>query len=155
MKDIRKGNDIAVTWSLKRGTEPFDLEGLPLTLYLKSMHEKKRIDDFSVRKDKIHWTFFGKDQDRTGTYSLELVVNEGKEGMMTTDACNFVRLVSCSCKTSVGYDENGLQTETVDIESEISFGGAAVDNDTLNEILSACCSLDFNEDFSNDFTTGF
>lgn len=125
MKENRKGNDIAVTWSLKRDGEPFNLEGLNLTLYLKSMYEKKKIEDFSVRKDKIYWTFFGKDQDRTGTYSLELVVNEGKEGMMTTDACNFVRLVSCSCKTSVGYDENGIQTEVVNIESEIGIEGGS------------------------------
>lgn len=152
MKKIRIGNDLAVTWSLKRNGEPFNLKGLPLKLYLKNMYDKKEVTDFTVRENVIRWTFFGKDQKNTGEHSLELVAHDGEKGMITVDACDFVRLVSCSCKVSSGSDGCGIKTEVVDIESNVELGGASVDTDTLNEILSTCCSLDFNDDFNNDFT---
>ena len=155
MKEIRKGNDIAVTWSLTRDGKPFDLERLPLKLYLKNMYGKKEVTDFSVKGNELRWTFFGKEQNHTGNYSLELVAHEGEQGMMTTDVCDFVRLVSCSCNDSTGKDVCGINTEAVKFESDVKIGGPSVDTDTLNELLSAFCSIDFNDDFNNDFTTGF
>ena len=133
MKEIRKGNDTVVTWSLKREGEPFILEGLSLTLYLKSMYDKKPLSDYSVSGNKIIWTFYGKDQAHTGNYSLELVVNKDEKGMMTTDACNFVRIVSCSCQTSKGSDDCGIKTEIVDIESEVEYGGSII---VVDKVLS-------------------
>lgn len=153
MKDKRIGNDISVVWTLMRDGAPFNISGLPVTLYLMNMYGKTEIEDFTVSKNQVKWTFYGKDQKHTGNYSLVLVVNEDKEGMLTTDACDFVNLVSCSCKIVNGNDECGVQTETIEIESEVELGGPNVSLEALNEILSACCSLDFNEDFSNDFTT--
>lgn len=134
MKEIRKGNDIVVTWSLKREGEPFILEGLSLTLYLKSMYDKKELSDYSVSGNKIIWTFYGKDQIHTGNYSLELVVNKDEKGMMTTDACNFVRIVSCSCRISNGWDDCGIKTEIVDIESEVEYGGSYDDTELRDAI---------------------
>ena len=112
MKDKRIGNDISVVWTLMRDGAPFNISGLPVTLYLRNMYGKTEIEDFTVSKNQVNWTFYGKDQKQTGKYSLVLVVNEDKEGMLTTDACDFVNLVSCSCK--VGTDE--VYSEAVDVE---------------------------------------
>lgn len=133
MKDKRIGNDISVKWSLLvKGTgDPFDLSGLPLKLYLKNMYGRKALEDFSVQDNQILWTFYGKDQKHTGKYSLELVVNEGVVGMMTTDICDLVRLVSCSCKAGEGTDECGVETETIEVQSEVEFvAGAPIEVDT-------------------------
>ena len=133
MRDVRKGNDIKVRWSLvvKGTSDPFNLSGLPLKLYLKNMYERKEVDDFSVDGNTILWTFFGKDQKQTGEHSLELVANEGVEGMMTTDICGLVNLVSCSCKVGDSTDGCGVETETIEVQSEVEFvSGTSIEVDT-------------------------
>ena len=121
MKDIRIGNDIAVRWSLfiKETNEPFNLAGLSLKLYLKNMYGKKEVEGFTVQDNTIVWGFYGKDQKQLGKYSLELVTNEGDKGMLTVDACDFVNLVPCSCKSSNGKDECSIETETIVLESAL------------------------------------
>ena len=104
-----------------RDGAPFNISGLPVTLYLRNMYGKTEIEDFTVSKNQVNWTFYGKDQKHTGNYSLVLVVNEDKEGMLTTDACDFVNLVSCSCKVGNGADECGVQTETIELTSTIEY----------------------------------
>lgn len=123
-------------WSILRDGEPFDLGGRSLKLYLKNMYERREVTDFSVEGNQIRWTFFGKDQKNTGKYSLILVANEGDEGMITTDACDFVRLVSCSCKVQNGEDACNVQTEAIELASTLEYvaGGSSIEVDTeLNE----------------------
>lgn len=121
MKDKRIGNDISVVWTLMRDGAPFNISGLPVTLYLRNMYGKTEIEDFTVSKNQVNWTFYGKDQKQTGKYSLVLVVNEDKEGMLTTDACDFVNLVSCSCKVGNGADECGVQTESIELTTTLEY----------------------------------
>lgn len=122
MKNIRIGNDIVVTWSISRDGAPFSLEGKDVTIYLRSPFKKEKVEDFSITGNQVSWTFLGKMQKSIGKYSLELVVNEDAEGMITTDVCNFVNLVSCSCKEG-GADDGNVQTESIDLVSNISLGG--------------------------------
>ena len=138
MKDHRQGNDLAVLWSILRDGEPFDLGGRSLKLYLKNMYERREVTDFSVEGNQIRWTFFGKDQKNTGRYSLILVANEGVEGMITTDACDFVRLVSCSCKAQNGEDECNVQTEAIELTSTLEYvaGGGSYDDTEIREELA-------------------
>lgn len=120
MKDIRIGNDINVKWSIFGDDTPYILEGKDVSLYLCTPFGKRKAEGFSIVGNQITWTFAGKDQSRTGKYSLELVVNADKEGQMTTDACNFVNLVSCSCKVG-GADEANVTTESIELTSELGF----------------------------------
>lgn len=123
MKNIRIGNDIVVTWSISRDGAPFSLEGKDVTIYLKTPFKKEKVEDFSITGNRVKWTFFGKMQKSIGKYSLELVVNEDAEGMITTDVCNFVNLVSCSCKEG-GEDEGNVQTESIALTSNILLAGS-------------------------------
>ena len=132
MKDIRIGNDIYVVWSLYRDGQPFDLSSLNLTLYLKGTFGKTEIEDFVVYGNEIRWTFYGKDQNQAGKYSLVLVSNEGKQGMMTTDVCDFVRLVHCSCQVD-GKDDAGLKTETIMLTSDLAVESVSM---VVDEFLS-------------------
>ena len=133
MKDHRQGNDLAVLWSIFKDGEPFDLRGRSLKLYLKNLHERKEVEDFSVTGNEIHWTFYGKDQDTLGKHSLILVANEDEKGMITTDACDFVRLVSCSCKLQGGEDAPNVETESIELTSTLEYvsGGGEYDDTAL------------------------
>ena len=130
MKDIRIGNDILVTWELSRNGEIFSLEDKAVSVYLKSAFERTKLKDFVVSGNIVIWTFFGKDQKRKGVYSLELVINEDSKGMITTDACDFVNLVACSCNVD-GSDDNNVTTETISLESNINaIEGTSITVDT-------------------------
>lgn len=131
MKKKRIGNDIRVIWEIFENDLPFALEGKSVKLYLKESLLRHEITDFSVKENSIEWIYYGKDQKMTGVKSLELVINEGESGMITTDACRFVELVACSCQES-GSDENGVTTETISLKSTISVenGGASIVVDT-------------------------
>lgn len=123
MKNIRIGNDIVVAWSILRDGAPFSLEGKDVTIYLKSPFKKEKVEDFSITGNRVSWTFFGKDQKALGKYALELVVNEDAEGMITTDFCGFVNLVSCSCKEG-GEDDGNVATESIALTSNIYLAGS-------------------------------
>ena len=137
MKDKRQGNDLKVAWSIfKQDREPFRLEGLNVSLYLKSMFGRKPLNDFVITGNIIQWTFYGKDQKSSGKYSLEMVVNEGEKGMITTDACDFVNLVSCSCQLEGGKDEDGVETDTIVLESRVDVASGEVVTIVVDEVLS-------------------
>ena len=128
MKDIRIGNDIKVKWSLYADEDPFNLKRHNVRLFLKAVYGKRELKDFTISGNTITWIFFGKDQKSTGRYSLELVLNDGVEGMITTDACDFVELVSCSLQAS-GFDAPGVQTESIDLVSNVEIGGVPITPD--------------------------
>ena len=124
MKSIRIGNDINVVWSLLRDNAPFLLDAEKISLYLHTPIGRMELTDYSVEGNKITWLFQGRHQKVIGKYTLVLVVNKGEEGMITTDACDFVELVSCSCKAD-GADACGVETEYVNLVSKVDVGGGS------------------------------
>lgn len=129
MKSHRQGNDLNVRWKLR--TSPnLVLEDKSISLYLKDPYHQRKVTGYSIDNNTLSWTFRGADQKHCGIHTLTLCINEGKEGMITVDACSFVNLVSCSCRTG-GTDDIGVETETVDIESDVEFiGGGSMTVDT-------------------------
>ena len=122
MRNERIGNDISIAWTINSDEAPFSLEGKDITLYLHNPYGKEKVEGYSVKGNVLSWTFLGKNQKVTGKYSLILVVNEGARGMITTDSCDFVNLVPCSCQIG-GEDNDGVQTEVIELTSEVSIGG--------------------------------
>lgn len=123
MEKIRKGNDIEVQWAIYAGfginEAPYDLTGRNLTLYIKSQYGKEEMYDFTVEKHVIKFMFWGKDQNKTGVYSFELVENEGREGMHTVDECDAFQLVNHSCET--GGDSEG-RVECIHLQFRSNMG---------------------------------
>lgn len=155
MKSIRIGNDIYIEWSIFRDGTPYVLEELDLSLYLKNIFGRERIEDYTISGNKVMWTFHGKDQEHIGKYTLELVINEQKPGMATTDYVDFVYLTP---KTSCcqGEDEENITTETIALSSTMEFaptviqgGGGSIDPELLEGFMPL--SRDFSDDFNNDF----
>lgn len=158
MRDIRQGNDVAVIWSLMSDGKPFQLQGRALKLYLKNMYGSKEVTDFSVKGNQIHWTFFGKDQKSTGRYSLTLVVNENEVGIITTDTCDFVRLVSHSCAVCCDSDSPNVETETIELTSTLDYvanveqGGSYDDTALWQELGKKVDKVEGKGLSSNDYT---
>ena len=131
MKDERIGNDINVIWSILQAEEqPLNLERYNCTLYLKNSFGKTKVNDFKIEGNVILWTFKGKDQKSLGKHSLTLILNEGMDDMHTTDACNLVNLVPCSCQVG-GSDDDGIKTETIELTSTLEYVAGTYDDTAL------------------------
>lgn len=123
MEKIRKGNDIEVQWAIYAGyginEAPYDLTGRNLTLYLRNQFGRHEVYEYTVDKHVIRFMYWGKDQKQTGTYSIELVENEGREGMHTVDECDAFTLVNHSCQT--GGDSEG-RVECIHLQFRANMG---------------------------------
>ena len=153
MKKVRIGNDIVVTWFITKDGAPYNIEGMQTTVSLKHAFGRTELTDYTVSGNKIGWTFLGMDQKHTGKYSLELVINDGQEGMATTDACDFVYLTPVT-PCCAGDDDENVETENVELTSAMAFapnviGGGSVDLELLEGYIPM--SRDFSDDFNNDF----
>ena len=109
-----------VTWAITKDGQPYSLDGLNKTLYIKNAFGKNEIKEYTTTENKIVWTFLGKDQKHTGKYSLELVINDGEEGMATTDVCDFVYLTPVT-PCCAGDDDEAVETESIELDSSMAF----------------------------------
>lgn len=134
MKDTRIKNDIKVMWHILNEGAPYDIEGKDVILYLITPFGKVKIDHFTIDKNVIHWTFFGKDQKTVGIYGLEMSINEDKEGMITTDKCKFVRLVAHSCMVG-GADEGNVEADTIELTSNLELGNGSGGESSVFEAI--------------------
>ena len=116
MKRIRIGNDIPIRWTILRSGQPEDFSGKTLKVLMRSVKETVEVTDYEIDGNVISWTFFGKNQKSGGTYSFTLVENEGMPEMFTTDACDALLLVNCSCQQDV-CDGDTTISMTSDAES--------------------------------------
>lgn len=125
MKKIRKGNDIKVTWSLVKEGQPYSLEGVELSLYLKNAFGKSEITDFTISGNSVIWNFYGKDQKHVGKYTLEIVINENEVGMVTTDCVDFVYLTP-ETPCCEGTDDENITTETIELTSAVDLAPVVI-----------------------------
>lgn len=126
MKTIRIGNDIHVRWKIMRSGTPEDFDGKDVHVCLTDQYGGKYYPDISLTGDgTIEFTFFGKDQSKTGIYTLTLYENGGKQGMVTVDRTEVFRLVARQ-NTVVSSGDNGgcgcggvLDVETLDMTTDL------------------------------------
>lgn len=141
MEYIRRGNDIEIKWAIYAGSGinemPYDLTGKNLTLYLRTQYGKTEIKKFFVSNHVVYFTIWGKDQSKIGVYSLELVENEGLEGMHTVDECDAFKLVNHSCETG-GESEGRVECVHLQFRANIgvSFPTIGIDIDEALSLTS-------------------
>lgn len=154
MKRKRKGNDIKITWTFLQDGLPYIIDKEKSKLLLHTPFGIITISEYSVSENVLTWTFLGKNQKMPGKYSLTLSVNEGEEGMITTDSCDFVHLVNCSCQEG-GNDNNNVKTESIELTSNISVGGGGSYDDTeiRNELAELSAEIGKKQDTITDLET--
>lgn len=125
MERIRIGNDLQILWGIYAGegvdVTPYDLSNRNLSVYVKTGSKRWKVSDFTTDGHIVKWLFYGKDQKILGTYSLELIENEGLVDMHTVDECKAFALVKCSCATG-GDEESRVSIVTLEMTSRISVG---------------------------------
>lgn len=131
---IRIQNDFTVQWGIflktEEGREEYNLEGKELILRLQNPYRTENLTNFIVRGNVIEWTFLGKDQKALGPYTLILVENQGKQGMVTIDKVNAFTLVAHT-EEETGNDEGAVKIRTISLESEsVIIGGGVGSVDT-------------------------
>lgn len=110
---------------MRTGT-PEDFGGKDVHVCLTDQYGGRYYPDISLMADgTVEFTFFGKDQSKTGTYTLTLLENGGRQGMVTVDRTEVFKLVArqnrvissggnggCGCAT-------GVDVETVDMTTDL------------------------------------
>ena len=150
---IRIQNDFTVQWGIflktEEGREEYNLEGKELILRLQNPYRTENLTNFTVRGNVIEWTFLGKDQKALGPYTLILVENQGKQGMVSIDKVNAFTLVAHT-EEETGNDEGAVKIRTINLESEsviIGGGVGSVDTelnrDSENAIANKTVTLAF------------
>lgn len=105
--------------------EAQSLDGRDLTLFIKSEYNVAKELAFTTEDNVVLFTFPGIAQQMLGVYKLTLWENYGKAGQTAVDYCKAFELVACTCDEEP--DDQGLATETVDLESssiEVGIGVA-------------------------------
>ena len=121
MKNIRIGNDINIKWTINRQGSPEDFRGKNLSVYLLEHFSSSKADiSYTIKDNIINITFFGKNQKRTGIYTLKLVENEGQTNMSTLDHCNAFNLVGKSCMVGDKDSCSNLEVTSIALESNLA-----------------------------------
>ena len=100
MKRLRIGNDISVTWNVKKNGQPVDLSGKTVLLYMTHAKGREEIKAYSVSGSTLSFTIEGLEQKVLGRYTLTIDVRTGDEGKaryMIQDKCGAFELVGRSC----------------------------------------------------------
>lgn len=134
MKKIRIGKDFVIRWSifrkLQNGRERYILSGKDVSVFIRTPYESIEVKDFIVYDNVVEWTFRGKDQRYTGKYTIELVENLERDGMVSVDKVNAFFLVAHT-KDESDNDNGDVVIEDIALESEAELlpitGGTTVD----------------------------
>lgn len=134
----RQGNDIRLRWAIinKETSEPYDLTGRDIQLWMTSRLARFQVEDFDIRENVISWTFFGKDQSRTGIYNAVLIENCGVAGMHAVDIEAAVEIVEHTWQAESNNDgaATGIDVEGIDLESQIDLGIAISRQDIVSAL---------------------
>ena len=126
MRRLRIGTDRVIVWSIYNDGKEYDISEKDLTLKVSAPGMSFFVDkDLVIEGNVLQWTFRGRDQKALGAYSLTLIENDGKEGMISFDKCNAFALVDCSCKEG-GTDDANLSVSGVNLSSDLAAIGISV-----------------------------
>lgn len=120
MRRIRKGKDILVQIHVLTNGEQKSLEGRDIKVILVTPLRSRMEMQFSMESNIVQFRFKGTEQRILGKYLVTVFENYGKEGQTAVDFEAF-HLVPDTFSEG-GKDEEGLDTETVELTGTIESG---------------------------------
>lgn len=98
MKRFRIGNDIFVTWEVKKNGSPAELAGKDIHVYVTHPRGREEVESYSVSGNTISFTYEGLKQTVLGRHTLTVDVKFASGGRyLIQDKSAFV-LVGRSCE---------------------------------------------------------
>lgn len=98
MKRFRIGNDITITWDVRKSGKEVNLDDKVVNLYMTNAKGRMTLTGFSVSGNILSYTFLGLEQKVLGKYTITIDVrNEDESRVMIQDKCSIFELVGRSC----------------------------------------------------------
>lgn len=98
MKRFRIGNDISVTWDVKKNGVPADLVGKKVNLYMTHAKGRVQVLKFTVSGSSLSFIIDGLSQKVLGRYTLTVDVRyQDDSRYLIQDKCGAFELVGRSC----------------------------------------------------------
>lgn len=99
MKRLRIGNDIQVTWDVKKNGSAVNLTDKHVLLYMTHAKGREQITNYTVSGSKVSFTIEGLAHKVLGRYTLTIDIRTKKDGprYMIQDKCGAFELVGRSC----------------------------------------------------------
>lgn len=124
MKNIRIGSDVDIRWRILCYGENYDLTGRDITVRLQDSMGRTVDIEHDVQGSIVHIIFRGRRQHHTGTYTLTLIENEGKDGMLTVDRVQAFCLVRQQNSVVTSSEDRrcctNVQIHAVELTSELN-----------------------------------
>ena len=117
---VRIGKDFTIRWALLTSEgEPYAINKEAAILRVYSPYGVKDAAEFNVAGNVVIWVFKGKDQKHLGDYTIELVENNGQDGMLSVDSVDAFTLVAHTNEESLN-DEGAVEIQTIELTSQIA-----------------------------------
>lgn len=99
MERFRIGNDIFVTWEVKKNGSPAELAGKDIHVYVTHPRGREEIKAYSVSGNTISFTYEGLKQTVLGRYTITVDIKyaDGLSRYLIQDKCGAFELVGRSC----------------------------------------------------------
>lgn len=116
MKKRRIKNDITFAWTITQNglPEPLDPMLCKVTL-VGPLNIECPVEIFSIKGNTIKGVYRARHQTNCGTYTLELSINENRNGELTVDTPAWELIPH----TPLGSDESNICTKTIELSSDI------------------------------------
>lgn len=134
MQNFRIGNDLPIEWRIFRLGEPETLLQDNVSVRLLDSFMKPVPFEYTLNGNAVTGTFEGRNQKRTGAYTLKLVKNYGLPNMTTIDEVNALCLVSHTYQEGGGSAEPGVTINRAYLTSDISVPSNGIDGLSAYEI---------------------
>jgi hypothetical protein len=140
---VRIGKDFTIRWAVVTSEgEPYAINADAAILRIYSPYGAKEAIGFIVSGNVIEWVFKGKDQKHLGDYTIELVENNGKDGMVSVDSEDAFTLVAHTNEESLN-DEGAVEIQTIELTSQIALapvttggGGGSYDDTKIKQDIA-------------------
>ena len=140
---VRIGKDFTIRWALLTSEgEPYAINADASILRIYSPYGAKDAIGFIVSGNIIEWVFKGKDQKHLGDYTIELVENNGRDGMVSVDSEDAFTLVAHTNEESLN-DEGAVEIQTIELTSQIALapvttggGGVSYDDTKIKQDIA-------------------